>query len=375
MGDYTFETHVGAEFRGVSPLDIFKTKLCETALKTGQTIYAESVRGYTTTNSEARAYLDGCLDMYHFYSNVDRESDSIDFYLFHDATGFIELQSSDTHIDCVIFGLDSFLVKAIGNIFRKMLSEVPIRGTVHMLAYEQQSYYLVELGEVYSPLERGNYSPSVLEQYDRVIEDLESTVPAGRLTLLNGAPGTGKSFLIRGLVSQVRGLYIYIPASVSGTITGPDIIPLIMREKDKNIPIILLMEDADSSLATRQLDNVSRLSDLLNMSDGILGDMADLRVIATTNSRKDDIDKAVVRDGRMNEYIQLESLEVSHAHQIFLKLVPGKTLQEVTQLFNQKTTLANLYREARRHGWKPGSSPKKKRRQRDLMNYPISPEY
>ena len=53
------------------------------------------------------------------------------------------------------------------------------------------------------------------------------------------------------------------------------------------------MEDADATLATRQIDNVGRLSDLLNMSDGILGEMADLRIIATTNAKSTEIDEAV----------------------------------------------------------------------------------
>jgi SpoVK/Ycf46/Vps4 family AAA+-type ATPase len=146
-----------------------------------------------------------------------------------------------------------------------------------------------------------------------------------------------------------------------------------MREKDKNIPIILLMEDADSSLATRQLDNVSRLSDLLNMSDGILGDMADLRILATTNSRKDDIDKAVIREGRMNEYIQLQPLEETQANQVFLRLVPNQTLQEAGHLFGANTTLAYVYKEARRYGWRPELAPKKRKGYRDLLDYPISP--
>ncbi len=356
---WQWTTQVTSDFHGISPFDIFRTFLMEYAVGENKTVYGDTIRGYTST-AEVRTYIENYPKTVLLYQNADPESDTIEIYCIDERNGLLQAVYSDTHVDISILSIDNALVKQFSAGLRAYLSEAPMRGTVHMLALES-SYYLTELGEVHDPLERGNYTTEVLTQYDRVIEDLLTETPSGRLTILDGEAGTGKSYLIRGIISAIRGLFIYIPASVAGKITGPDIVPVLLREKDKDVPIVLLMEDADSSLATRQLDNVSRLSDLLNMSDGILGDMSDLRIIATTNARKADIDKAVLRPGRLNEHIQLEPLKFAHAHAIFERLLGYKHFEHSYSNLD-KDTLADVYREARKYGWKPPTVPKRKKR-------------
>lgn len=370
-GIRTWKSQMVVEFRNASPVDFLKTMLFEDTLRDNKALYSEYVRGYADTD-KVREFVKTYKGATLLYRSVDPDADNIELYGI-EMSGFtqlVELSYSDQHIDIIMYSDSEIEVQIFVRSIRDQLSEAPVRGTVYMLASEQQ-FYLSPLGEVHSPLERGNYPEDNLAQFDRVLEDLASDIPSGRLTLLNGDPGTGKSFLVRGLISAVKGLFIYIPAAVSGRITGPDIVPVIMREKDKDVPIILIMEDADSALATRQLDNVSRLSDLLNMSDGLLGDMADLRIIATTNSRRDDIDKAVVRDGRMNEYIQLEPLKISHAQDVLNRLLggtfkPGSFLDAP----RGQVPLSQVYSIARKFGWKPPMKEKKNRR-----NYPIARDY
>ena len=366
----TWETGVTAEFRGASPLDLLKTLLFEQTLREGEVLYSETVAGYANSVDIIKT-IQKIEGLNQVYTNLDSESDNIEVYVREDSnySQIVQIMYTDNHIDVVTFCDSEIHTTRFCARIREQLSDAPIRGTVHMLAYEQ-NFYLSQLGEVNAPLERGNYIDEVLSQYDRVVEDLLSSIPSGRLTLLDGDPGTGKSFLLRGLISAAKGLFIYIPAAITGRLTGPDIIPILMREKDKEVPIILIMEDADSSLATRQLDNVSRLSDLLNMSDGILGDMADIRIIATTNSRKDDLDSAVLRDGRRNEYIQLKPLTIAHGQDILNRLLGRLESGAILSLKKEKVTLAEVYNKARKLGWKPIQSPRNKRR-----NYPAPRDY
>ena len=341
-----------------APVEVYRSLLLEKSNDDKGTIYAHNVHGYGSEEVIEKV-IKSEIDAHCVFSLEDPESETTKIYALG-SHGFLQVIYADNHVDFSIQSLYELCATSLAAKVRKELSEAPVRGTVHMLAFEQ-SFYLTELGEIDHPLQRENYTQETLEKYDRVIEDLLSDSPTGRLTLLDGEPGTGKSYIVRGVISAVSALFIYVPASVAGKMTGPDIVPVIMREKDKDVPIVMIMEDADSSLTTRQMDNVSRLSDLLNMSDGILGDMSDLRIVATTNSKKSEIDRAVMRHGRMNEHIELGLLDQRHAFAIFCRLVESNTFGDIN-MFPGKTTLADVYKEARKYGWKAAPIAKRKRR-------------
>src|SRR6267378_722893 len=190
-------TQVTADFRGISPFDIFRTLLLEYAVEKEKTVYGDTIRGYIST-SEVRTYIQEYPKTRLLYHCADPESDTIEIYCLDEKNGLLQVLYSDTHVDVLVVSLDHALVKDFSAGIRERLSEAPMKGTVHMLALES-SYYLTELGEVHDPLERSNYTEEVLSQYDRVIEDLLTDSPSGRLTILDGEAGVGKSFLIRGI--------------------------------------------------------------------------------------------------------------------------------------------------------------------------------
>jgi hypothetical protein len=357
---------VTAEFHGGTPVDILRTYLFDRAYEAKETLYSDTVRGYISSSSYDR--LKSIINNKHTSRLIFRALDEEEIFEIYEMTnGLVQVVYDENRITVELYCCSEPLLSSLVTEIRKCLSDAPKRGTIHLLVHEQESFRLSQLGEAQSPLERGNYTPDVLKQYDAVLADLTTNDPVGRMTLLNGIPGSGKSYLIRGLVTATNGLFIYVPAALSGYLTGPDIIPVLLREKDKDVPIVLLMEDADVALASRKLDTVARLSDLLNMTDGMLGDMADLRIIATTNCSKKDIDEAVYRDGRLNEYIQLGHLTEDHALDIFNRLVPTEKRQKYYPLFpvphfGPKTVLANVYREARKYGWRPAPNPNRSKR-------------
>jgi len=277
-------------------------------------------------------------------------------YLFKDH--YAVIIGFDSHINMTVCGFDEKFITDLLNKISSDMVETPPKGSVMMLVSDSSGLYLTELGEIDCPLERSNYSETIITQYDNVVEDLKTKTPSGRLTVLDGLPGTGKSFFIRGLISEVDALFIYVPASIGGRLTGPDVIPVFLREREKDVPIVLIMEDADATVATRQIDNVGKLSDLLNMSDGILGEMADIRIIATTNAKKTEIDEAVLRVGRTNEHIHFKHLEKAHAISVFTRLTgvededhDGHRLIRGKQ--DNHNTIGEIYKIARNYGWKP----------------------
>jgi len=361
-----WSTDIVARNGSAIPHEILRTLLLEDAFNNTRTITSRCVSGYGDEDTARKILLEqqGHLLM----SSEGNQQDTIEVYQWDH--GYVSCHFYEDHFDITIDSVEPTWSAALYDHLKEIVSEIPPKGSVMMLAHEG-SYYLVELGSIDAPLERGNYTDQTLRQYDLVIEDLQSRTPSGRLTLLDGAPGTGKSYLIRGIISQVNCLFVYVPASIAGTITGPDIIPIFLREKDKDVPIVLIMEDADSTITTRQLDNVSKLSDLLNMSDGLLGDMADVRILATTNAKRQEIDAAVLRTGRLNEHLQLGLLEQAHANEIFQRLLGNPHPSGLTA-FMGKNSLAEVYKEARKHGWKPSPSSTKKRTRRcapSLLDY------
>ena len=177
---------------------------------------------------------------------------------------------------------------------------------------------------------------------------------------MDGIPGTGKSYYIRGLIAESNALFVFIPASLSGTMTGPEIVPVLLQYRDEPVPIVLIMEDADANLVTRQIDNVSKLSELLNMSDGLFGDLADIRIIATTNAKKPDIDEAVLRPGRLMHHLTFSPLCSDMTKEIYTRLVE-KDIEDLKE--NTQYTLAEVYKMARQEGWRPAVKKNTARRQ------------
>ena len=212
------------------------------------------------------------------------------------------------------------------------------------------------------PLERGNYTKDVLSFYDTLCTELISPTPSGRLAILDGKPGGGKTYLLRGLVQDLsdRAHFIYLPASMVASLDGPQMLSLLNEEQrysyrdegaDAPKPKIFVVEDADDCLVSRAADNMSSIRNLLNFCDGFLGMMLDVRIVATTNSghigRTDKVDAALLRPGRLIARSTVPPLSVEDLRAWFERhaLTPEK--------LNDGMTLAEAYAKAREMGWKP----------------------
>jgi hypothetical protein len=189
---------------------------------------------------------------------------------------------------------------------------------------------IVEVGIAGAPFERDNYSDDVLEGYDFIVEDLQRSNPVGRLVLLQGAPGTGKTFLVRGLLNDVYdAVFVLVPPSKVEQLAGPELVPVLVRARsllgiDK--PIVIIIEDADLALVSRDEKdgNLSAISALLNASDGMIGWALNLRIICTTNKLVKQIDDALRRPGRLSREIVVDYTPLDRAKEIFARITEGE---------------------------------------------------
>lgn len=122
------------------------------------------------------------------------------------------------------------------------------------------------------------------------------------LTLLTGAPGTGKTTLIRSLAHWLGGthMFYFLPAARFASVESAELVKFWAEEnRNSRLRKMLILEDAESILLRRSSDNREGVATLLNLTDGMLGDALGLNVICTLNSELTDIDSALVRPGRL----------------------------------------------------------------------------
>jgi hypothetical protein len=242
------------------------------------------------------------------------------------------------------------IFKKISALFSRVIVPEDVKkGLVFTLATSMQGYTITSLGAAGSPIERGNYTKEVLEGYDHLVADLNTDKPCGRLVILSGPPGTGKTFLVRSILSNApKAAFILVPPNLVKDLNGPDILPaLVSAKRETNGPIVLVIEDADQCLVKREDGDMATVSTLLNLGDGILGSVLDVRILATTNATKLEIDPATQRPGRLCRHVLVEDLDAETASKVLQRLTK-KPLK-----FKSPKSLAQVYVEARKHGWAP----------------------
>ena len=138
-----------------------------------------------------------------------------------------------------------------------------------------------------------NYNDDFIPVYEDVIKFLNQRESG--LILLYGNAGTGKTSMIRHLCSTVPKDYVIVPNSVASRLGDPDFISYITSCKD----YVFILEDCEQLLVDR-VDNPwnSAITTILNMADGLLSDVVNIKFICTFNAKVDRIDKALLRKGR-----------------------------------------------------------------------------
>ena len=139
-----------------------------------------------------------------------------------------------------------------------------------------------------------NYGKGFSKLSGKIIESINNNFSG--LYMFHGPPGTGKSTYIKYLSTVIKKDIIFFPTSLVGTLTDPNIINLLIKKQN----CVLVLEDAEKAIVKREnTQDASLVSSLLNMTDGILGDVLKLNIIVTYNCQRAEIDDALLRRGRL----------------------------------------------------------------------------
>jgi hypothetical protein len=132
------------------------------------------------------------------------------------------------------------------------------------------------------------------------------------IILLHGLPGTGKTTYLRYLIGSVKKRVLFVSPGVAGNLMNPEFMDLLID----NPNAVLIIEDAENIIMDRKYSSYSSVSNLLNISDGLLSDCLNVQIICTFNSDINLVDDALLRKGRLIAKYEFTKLDAAKAQRL-----------------------------------------------------------
>ncbi|HEX2683470.1 MAG TPA: AAA family ATPase [Ferruginibacter sp.] len=132
------------------------------------------------------------------------------------------------------------------------------------------------------------------------------------IILLHGLPGTGKTTYLRHLIGSIKKRVLFVSPGVACNLMNPEFMDLLID----NPNAVLIIEDAENILMDRKFSSYSSVSNLLNISDGLLSDCLNVQIICTFNSDINMVDDALLRKGRLIAKYEFTKLDAEKAQRL-----------------------------------------------------------
>ena len=208
----------------------------------------------------------------------------------------------------------------------------------------------------------------VPEKMDKFLKE-----DSGGIIIFRGEPGTGKSTYCKHLIKKYQRDVDFLIVNQDLILSNPEAFRLFLIETissmrelapyDENYDdnplynsisndeeinsnlrkIVIIIEDCEKLLIDRDSltgNNTSLiLSDILNYSDGIIGDLIQCKFIFTFNTHLSKIDKALLRKGRMKLNYEFQKLKGEDLKKLLKKLSKSISQEDI----ENGLTLAEIY--------------------------------
>lgn len=212
---------------------------------------------------------------------------------------------------------------------KKVLQKAEVNLVEYDNGYYTSAYIMDPVDLDINKCYNDDFAP-VFKKIIKFITDRENGI-----VFLYGEAGTGKSTLLKYLTTAYPREYIIVTQSIASRMAEPEFITFMGDHKNS----IFIMEDCEQIIQSRT-SNVfgGAISNILNMSDGILSDIFNIKFICTFNKNFADVDSALLRPGRCfakYEFTKLSKDKIkilADENNIKLSNLEAMTLAE---LFNQ----------------------------------------
>lgn len=154
------------------------------------------------------------------------------------------------------------------------------------------------------------------------------------IILLMGAAGTGKTTLIRNFISHMKQSAMF--TFDEQVMKSDEFFVNFLSSDERNI---LIIEDADLLITSRENAGNKIISKFLNVSEGLIK-LNNKKIIFSTNLTKlRDVDDALIRPGRCYDVIKFDSLTMEQANKVAAKFKLEPMIEEkeytLAEIFNR----------------------------------------
>lgn len=155
--------------------------------------------------------------------------------------------------------------------------------------------------------------------HDQLLEFLKSDKSG--IALLHGKPGTGKSYYIQSLFTELpKKDFTIIDGNLFNAAGQVDFNEFFLQRANS----VFILEDCEE-VVTNKHGRTQALSTLLNLSDGLLGRCANIKFICTFNTSTASIDTALMRKGRLKCMYEFKDLTTDKVAALFKKFNISET--------------------------------------------------
>lgn len=176
-----------------------------------------------------------------------------------------------------------------------------------------------------------NYNDDFIPIYEDLVKFIDERTSG--IAILRGKIGSGKTSALRNLITTHPASYIIVTNALAEHLASPEFISFMLSNRNS----IFILEDCEQILIDRTDGNFSgAIANILNMADGLMSDIFNIKFICTFNADINKIDGALLRKGRCFVNYEFKELSVDKTKSLLNK--QGIELSEYKPM-----TLAEIY--------------------------------